>query len=171
MKMIYYWYNRNGGHSERPVKMHPLSKKHQIHVFFKFLLYQLPGHAMFFKFLVLIINHYHINGLHLIWDSFEWFRLQISSCVKYFLLFCLRHWDRGLIVVIVDTIFKSEAKKKTTLLLVELLAVTWILCILRHSIMLSHYKCNGKIVHKHTQCRHTTEWVTSKKSYCSRMRR
>ena len=31
----------------------------------------------FFKFLVSEINHYHINGLHLFWDSFEWFCLQI----------------------------------------------------------------------------------------------
>ena len=30
-------------------------------MFFKLLLYQLPGHAIFFKFLVSVINHYHIN--------------------------------------------------------------------------------------------------------------
>ena len=32
----------------------------------------------FFLFLVSIINHYLINRLHLFWDSFEWFCLQIS---------------------------------------------------------------------------------------------
>ena len=32
----------------------------------------------FSKFLVSVINHYHINGLHLFWNSFEWFCLQIS---------------------------------------------------------------------------------------------
>ena len=38
----------------------------------------------FFQFLILVKNHYHINGLHLFWDSFEWFCLQISSDAKYF---------------------------------------------------------------------------------------
>ena len=52
--------------------------------FFKLLLYQLSGHAVFFGFLVSVINHYHINELHLFWDSFEWFCLQISSDAKYF---------------------------------------------------------------------------------------
>ena len=51
----------------------------------------------FFKFLVLVINHYHINGLHLFWDSFEWFCLQKSNDAKYFYLLP----NRGLIVVIV----------------------------------------------------------------------
>ena len=32
--------------------------------------------------------------------SFEWFCLQISDA-KYFFLSCLRHWDQGLIVVII----------------------------------------------------------------------
>ena len=36
----------------------------------------------FFKFLVSVINYYYINGLHLFWDSFEWFCLQISSDAK-----------------------------------------------------------------------------------------
>ena len=39
----------------------------------------------FFGFLVSVINRYHINGLHLFWDSLEWFCLQISSDTKYFL--------------------------------------------------------------------------------------
>ena len=38
----------------------------------------------FFERLVSVINHYHINGLHLFWNSFEWFYLQISSDAKYF---------------------------------------------------------------------------------------
>ena len=38
----------------------------------------------FSEFLVSIINHYHINGLHLFYDTFEWFCLQISSDTKYF---------------------------------------------------------------------------------------
>ena len=38
----------------------------------------------FFEFLVSDINHYHIDRLHLFWDSFEWFCLQISSDAKYF---------------------------------------------------------------------------------------
>ena len=38
----------------------------------------------FFEFLVSVINHYHINGLNLFCDSFEWFCLQISSDTKYF---------------------------------------------------------------------------------------
>ena len=37
----------------------------------------------FFEFLLSVIN-YHINGLQLFWDSFEWFCLQKSSDAKYF---------------------------------------------------------------------------------------
>ena len=37
-----------------------------------------------FEFLVSEINYYHINGLHLFWDSFECFCLQISSEANYF---------------------------------------------------------------------------------------
>ena len=54
----------------------------------------------FFEFLVSVINHYHINRLHLFWDSFQWFCLQISRDTKYFLS-CPRHCDQRLIVVIV----------------------------------------------------------------------
>ena len=54
----------------------------------------------FFEFLVSVIDHYHINGLHLFWDSFEWFCLQKSNDAKYLFLFFLSNalW---LIVVIV----------------------------------------------------------------------
>ena len=38
----------------------------------------------FSEFLVPVINYYHINGLYLIWDSFKWFYLQVSSDAKYF---------------------------------------------------------------------------------------
>ena len=38
----------------------------------------------FFEFLVSVTNHFHINGLHLFWDSFEWFCFQISSDANYF---------------------------------------------------------------------------------------
>ena len=53
----------------------------------------------FFKFLVSVVNHYHINGLHLFWNSFH---------AKWFFLSCPRHCDRELVVVI----FKFETKKK-----------------------------------------------------------
>ena len=58
-------------------------------------------HIQYFEFLVSVINHYHINGLHLFWDSFEWFSFQISSDTKYFSSPCSWHCDRGLIVVTV----------------------------------------------------------------------
>ena len=38
----------------------------------------------FLEFLVSVIYHYHINGLHVFWDSFEWFGLQISSDTKMY---------------------------------------------------------------------------------------
>ena len=63
---------------------------------------------------------------------FGWFCLQISRDAKYFFLSCLRHCDRGLIVVIVYY-FQIW---NTTLLLLELLAVTWVPCILRHPILI-----------------------------------
>ena len=47
----------------------------------------------FFEFLVSVINHYHINGLHLFWDSFEWFCLQISWDAKYFPLLSEAWWS------------------------------------------------------------------------------
>ena len=53
----------------------------------------------FFQFLVSVIKYYHINGLHLFWDCFQWFCLQISRGAKYFFLSCPRQIDQGLIVV------------------------------------------------------------------------
>ena len=73
---------------------------HQINVFF-LLFYQLPGTAVFFEFLVTVINCYHINGLLLFRDSFEWFCVQINSDAKYLFLSCPKPCDLGLIVVIV----------------------------------------------------------------------
>ena len=64
-----------------------------------------------FYFLVSVINHYHINGLHLFGDSFEWFCLQIKKDAKYFFLSCPRHCDRGLKVVIVNY-FQIWIKKR-----------------------------------------------------------
>ena len=65
----------------------------------------------FSEFLVSVINHYHINGLHLFWDIFKWFCLQISSDTKYFFLSCPRYCDWRLIVVIVYY-FQIWNKKK-----------------------------------------------------------
>ena len=62
----------------------------------------------FFEFLVSVINHYHINGLHLFWDSFEWLVTQniFPSCP--------RHCDRGLIVIVYYfQIWKKTKKQKT----------------------------------------------------------
>ena len=64
-----------------------------------------------FEFLLSVINHYDINGLHIFWDSFEWFCLQISSDANYFFLPCPRHYDRGLIDVTVHN-FQIWNKKE-----------------------------------------------------------
>ena len=56
------------------------------------------------------------------------FCLHISSDAKYFFLSGPRHSDWGLLSIIFQI-----WKKKNTLLLVALLAVTWVPCILRHS--------------------------------------
>ena len=64
----------------------------------------------YFEFLVSAINHYHINGLHLFSDNFEWFCLQTSSDAKYFLLSCASRINSCY------TIFKFETEKKTKLL-------------------------------------------------------
>ena len=51
------------------------------------------------RFLVSVINCYHINGLGLFWDSFEWFCVQIISDTKYISLSCPRNCNWRLIVV------------------------------------------------------------------------
>ena len=65
----------------------------------------------FFQFLLSIINHYHINGLRLFCDSFEWFCLQRSSDAKYVFLSC----SRGIIVVLVYC-FQIWNKKEHSLI-------------------------------------------------------
>ena len=75
----------------------------------------------FFEFLVSVINHNHINELHLFCESFEWFCLQISGD-KIFFLSCPRHCNQGLIVVVYY--FQIWNKNEHTIL-AELLAVTW----------------------------------------------
>ena len=52
--------------------------------FFNYYYISFKDMKSFFEFLVSVINHYHINGLQLFWDIFEWFCLQISSDAKYF---------------------------------------------------------------------------------------
>ena len=112
-------------------KMISLSKRHQM--FFLIVVISASKTSnLFIEFLVSVINHYHINGLHLFWHSFEWFCLEISSDAKYFFLFCPRHCDRGLIIVI--AYYQIWNKKKNTLLSVEFLVVTRVPCILRHPI-------------------------------------
>ena len=65
-------------------------------------IYKTKSLGHYITLLFSLINHYrHINKLHLFWDSFEWFCLQISNDAKWFFLSCPRNCDRGLIVVIV----------------------------------------------------------------------
>ena len=80
------------------------------------ILYQLLGHVIFFEFLVSVIYHYHMNGLHLFWDSFKWFCFQISSDEKYFLLTCPRHCYQALIVVIMNN-FQIWNKKEHNIII------------------------------------------------------
>ena len=89
---------------------------------FYLLLYQLLGRKIFFEFLVSVINHYHINGLLLFCDSFEWFCLQISCDIIFFPL--LSKTLRSRINSCYSILFSSLKQKKNTLLLVELLTVT-----------------------------------------------
>ena len=65
----------------------------------------------FFEFLVLIINRYYINGLHLFWDSFEWFCLQISIDAKYFSSIVQVILIEDYLLLLFN-IFKSEILKK-----------------------------------------------------------
>ena len=99
----------------------------------------------FYWVLFSVINHYHIKGLHLFWDCFEWFSLQISDA-KYYFLSSRRHCDRGLIIVIIYY-FQIWKKKNTILLVVELSAVTVASSILRIylSIYLSIYLYDYKL--------------------------
>ena len=105
--------------------MHLLSYRHQINVFFSNC-YCISFQDMIFfmgrgEFIVLVINHYHMNGLHLFWDSFEWFCHQISSEAKYFPLLSMALWLR--INSCYSILFLHlKQKKNTTLLLAGLFA-------------------------------------------------
>ena len=105
--------------------MHPLSKRHQINVLFLIVI-SASRTCNLFEFLLLVINHY-INGLHLFWDSFDWFCLQISSDAKYFFLLLSKAlcWKINSCYSILFSNLKQ--KKNTELTIVELLAVTYIL--------------------------------------------
>ena len=62
-----------------------------------------------------------------------WMILSPKKWRKIFFLSCLRHCNRRLIVVI--RLSNLKQKKNSRLLLVELLAVTWVPCILIHPIL------------------------------------
>ena len=47
----------------------------------------------FFEFLLSVINHYHINALHLFWDSSEWFCLQINIISSIAICCFHAYWD------------------------------------------------------------------------------
>ena len=53
-----------------------------------------------FEFLVSVINDYHIHGLHLFWDNFDWFLSPNKSWGRIFSLSFRRHYDRWFILVI-----------------------------------------------------------------------
>ena len=66
MIMIYYRDRHNGDHLEHVLyKMHPLSQRHQINVFFNCYYISFQDIQSCFEFLVSVINPYHINGLDL----------------------------------------------------------------------------------------------------------
>ena len=65
-----------------------------------------------FEFLVSVINHYHINGLDLFWDSFEWFCLQINNDAKYFFL---SMWSR--INSCYSILFSNLKQQKTNIII------------------------------------------------------
>ena len=79
------------------------------------LLYQLSKRAIFFELLVWEMNNHHINELHIFWDDFEWFCREIRSDAKYFPS-CPRHFDRGLIVVIVYYFQIRNKKEHSTII-------------------------------------------------------
>ena len=65
---------------------------------------------------ILSFLYYHINGLHLLWDSLEWFCLKISSDSKYFFLSSPIHCDQVLIVVI-EYYFQIWNKKEHNIII------------------------------------------------------
>ena len=89
MTMIYYWDKRNGSYLEHVLKKCILwaSDNKSMFSFLIDIISVSRTCDVFFEFLVSVINHYHSNGLHLFWDSREWFCLQISCDAKYFSCF------------------------------------------------------------------------------------
>ena len=74
-----------------------------------------------------VINHYHINGLHLFWDIWRKNHSKLSNDEKY-----ISSLVQGIVIeewLFLLSIFKLETKKNTNLL-VELWAITWVTCIL-----------------------------------------
>ena len=67
-----------------PVKNAPFQQETLNQYYFLIVIISVPGYAIFSEILVKVINHDHIIELHLFWDSYEWFCLQISSDTKYF---------------------------------------------------------------------------------------
>ena len=74
MIMIYFYDKCDGGHLQH-AQLQKASFELETSIFF-LLSFHTLGYAIFFEFLVTVIKHYYINGLHLFWDSFEWFCLE-----------------------------------------------------------------------------------------------
>ena len=100
--MTYYWDKRNRSHLELvPNKNGSFELEISNQCFFNCYYISFQDMQSFLDFMVPVINHSHINGLHLFWNSFEWFCLLIRNDIRYFFLSCPRHCDQGLIVAIV----------------------------------------------------------------------
>ena len=69
----------------------------------------------------LVINHYHINGLHLFWDSFEWFSLQINCDAKYFFLLS-KAFGLRIIIVVTAYYFQIWNKKEHNIISCRLIS-------------------------------------------------
>ena len=88
--------------------------------------------SFFFRLLLSVINHYHIKELYQFLDSFQGFCLQISSDAKYSFLSYTKTLGSRIYRCYSILFSFLKQKKNIKLLLVELLAVTWVPCILRH---------------------------------------
>ena len=74
--MIYYWDNQNGSHFEHVLYKNASFELETLNqCFFNCYYISFQDMQSFFEFLFSEINPYLINGLHLFWDSFEWFCL------------------------------------------------------------------------------------------------
>ena len=103
--------------------------------FFFFLSFQIQDARNFFLRFVSVMHHYHINGLHLFWNGFELFYLQINLDAKCFPLLSKALWLR---VNSRNSILISNLKPKNHNIIISIvflfLAVSWVQCILRHPI-------------------------------------